>query len=117
MIKEDRELLAELTRLNTAMAPLALYIMEGTASAAEQHNYALRLIAGMSGYTGEPMGSVERLWDNRGTRNHLGIANRLDRPGRDPAARATVVTAAVSTIGNGTMAPATAITGREKVQP
>jgi hypothetical protein len=35
MIKEDRELLTELARLNTAMAPLALRIMEGTASAAE----------------------------------------------------------------------------------
>ncbi|MGH3812531.1 MAG: hypothetical protein ACRDUV_08750 [Pseudonocardiaceae bacterium] len=40
MIKEDRELLAELARLSTAMAPLAMCIMDGTASAAEQHNYA-----------------------------------------------------------------------------
>ncbi|MGH8572542.1 MAG: hypothetical protein ACREX8_08205, partial [Gammaproteobacteria bacterium] len=44
MIKDDRELLAELARLNTAMAPLAMCIMEGTTSADEQHNYALRLI-------------------------------------------------------------------------
>jgi hypothetical protein len=32
MIREDRELLAELARLNTAMAPLALRIMDGSAS-------------------------------------------------------------------------------------
>jgi hypothetical protein len=40
MIKEDRELLTELARLNTAMAPLALRIMDGTASVAEQTHYA-----------------------------------------------------------------------------
>ncbi len=45
MIKEDRELLTELARLNTAMAPLVLRIMDGTASDAEQHTYAKRLIA------------------------------------------------------------------------
>lgn len=45
MIREDRELLAELARLNTAMASLALRIMDGSASLAEQHNYAQRLIA------------------------------------------------------------------------
>lgn len=45
MIGEDRELLAELARLNGDMASLALRIMEGTASAAEQRHYALRLIA------------------------------------------------------------------------
>ena len=45
MIREDRELLAELARLNTAMASLALRIMDGSASVAEQHNYAQRLIA------------------------------------------------------------------------
>jgi hypothetical protein len=45
VIREDRELLAELAGLNRAMAPLALSILEGTASAAEQHNYARRLIA------------------------------------------------------------------------
>lgn len=44
-MREDRELLAELARLNTAMAPLAIRIMDGTASAAEQRNYAQRLIA------------------------------------------------------------------------
>jgi hypothetical protein len=45
VIREDRELLAELARLNRSMAPLAMCIMDGTASAAEQHDYALRLIA------------------------------------------------------------------------
>lgn len=45
MIREDRELLAELARLNTAMASLALRIMDGSASAAEQRDYAQRLIA------------------------------------------------------------------------
>lgn len=44
MIREDRELLTELARLNTAMAPLAMRIMDGTASAAEQQDYARRLI-------------------------------------------------------------------------
>ncbi|MBV9163789.1 MAG: hypothetical protein JO281_20065 [Pseudonocardiales bacterium] len=44
-MREDRELLAELARLNTAMASLAMRIMDGTASAAEQRNYAQRLIA------------------------------------------------------------------------
>lgn len=45
MIREDRELLAELARLNTAMAPLAMRMMGGTASTAEQKNYAQHLIA------------------------------------------------------------------------
>jgi hypothetical protein len=45
LIREDRELLAELAQLNTAMTPLAMRIMDGTASAAEQHDYACRLIA------------------------------------------------------------------------
>jgi hypothetical protein len=45
VIREDRELLTELARLNRAMAPLAMCIMEGTASADEQRNYAQRLIA------------------------------------------------------------------------
>jgi hypothetical protein len=44
VIREDRELLTELARLNTAMAPLAMRIMDGTASAAEQRDYACRLI-------------------------------------------------------------------------
>lgn len=44
MIREDRELLTELARLNTAMVPLAMRIMDGTASAAEQQDYARRLI-------------------------------------------------------------------------
>ncbi len=45
MIREDRELLAELARLNTAMAPLAMRIMDGSASVVEQQNYAQGLIA------------------------------------------------------------------------
>ena len=46
MIREDRELLAELARLNSAMAPLALRIIEGSVGrTAEQAHYAHRLIA------------------------------------------------------------------------
>lgn len=45
MIREDRELLAELARLNRELAPLAMRIMDATASTAEQRDYALRLIA------------------------------------------------------------------------
>ena len=60
MIREDRELLAELSRLNTAMVPFAMRIMEGTASADEQHDYARRLIA-----TGEWL--QRRADDNGGT--------------------------------------------------
>ncbi|MGH3813015.1 MAG: hypothetical protein ACRDUV_11230 [Pseudonocardiaceae bacterium] len=45
MIREDRELLAELARLNRDMASLAMRIMEGSAGAAEQAHYAQRLIA------------------------------------------------------------------------
>ena len=44
MIREDRELLAELAQLNRAMAPLAMRMMEGSASLAEQQEYARRLI-------------------------------------------------------------------------
>ncbi len=45
MIREDRELVAELARLNSDMATLALRMMEGSASTAEQQHYAQRLIA------------------------------------------------------------------------
>lgn len=45
MIREDRELLTELARLNTDMAPFAMRIMDGSVSAAEQAHYAQRLIA------------------------------------------------------------------------
>lgn len=45
MIQEDRELLAELARLNTDMPSLALRIMDGSASAREQVYYAERLVA------------------------------------------------------------------------
>lgn len=43
--REDRELLAELARINTLWRPWPLRIMEGSASAAEQTCYAQRLIA------------------------------------------------------------------------
>lgn len=45
MIREDRELLAELARINTDMASFGMRIMDGSASAAEQEHYAQRLIA------------------------------------------------------------------------
>lgn len=45
MIREDRELLTELARLNRDMASLALRIMEESASITEQRDYARRLIA------------------------------------------------------------------------
>lgn len=45
MIREDRELLAELARINTEMAPLAMRIMDGSAGSIEQAHYAQRLIA------------------------------------------------------------------------
>ncbi|MFY9809088.1 MAG: hypothetical protein WAK86_17790 [Pseudonocardiaceae bacterium] len=45
MIREDRELLAELARLNTDMVSLAMRIMDDSASADEQACYAERLIA------------------------------------------------------------------------
>ena len=45
MIREDRELLAELARLNSDMASLGLRVIEGSASSAEQQHYAQRLIA------------------------------------------------------------------------
>lgn len=45
VIREDRELLAEMARLNTDMASLAMGIIAGSASAAEQTHYAQRLIA------------------------------------------------------------------------
>ncbi len=44
MIREDRELLAELACINSDMASLAMCIMEGSAGAAEQMHYAQRLI-------------------------------------------------------------------------
>jgi hypothetical protein len=43
VLREDRELLADLYRLNAALASLALRIMDGSASPAEQLDYAQRL--------------------------------------------------------------------------
>lgn len=45
MIREDRELLAELARLNTDVVPLAMRVMEGSATGQEQRIFAQRLIA------------------------------------------------------------------------
>ena len=45
MIREDRELLAELARLGTDMVSFAMRIMDDSVSADEQQNYAERLIA------------------------------------------------------------------------
>lgn len=44
MIREDRELLAELARVNSAVAPLAIRVMDDSATAEEQHEMANRLI-------------------------------------------------------------------------
>jgi hypothetical protein len=49
--RDDRELLAELARLNREMTSLAMRITEGNASTAEQQDYAQRLIT-----------AGERLW-------------------------------------------------------
>jgi hypothetical protein len=43
VIREDHELLVELYRLNAALTSLALRIMDGSASAREQVDYARRL--------------------------------------------------------------------------
>lgn len=45
MIREDRELLAEMARLNRSMTALCMRIMDGSAGEAEQREYAERLIA------------------------------------------------------------------------
>jgi hypothetical protein len=45
VIREDRELLADLARLNTDVVPLAIRMMEGSATAQEQRVFAQRLIA------------------------------------------------------------------------
>lgn len=45
MIRADRELLAELARLNSDVVPLAMRIMGDNATSGEQHAFAQRLIA------------------------------------------------------------------------
>lgn len=45
MTREDRELLAELARLNRDMVPLAMAVMEDSVGVAEQAHYGDRLIA------------------------------------------------------------------------
>ncbi|MGH4022284.1 MAG: hypothetical protein ACRDT0_24225 [Pseudonocardiaceae bacterium] len=44
MIREDRELLAELARVNSDAAPLAMRVMDDSATADEQYGFAERLI-------------------------------------------------------------------------
>ncbi len=61
MIREDRELLAELARLNSDMAPLAMRIMDDSASTVEQAHYAQRLVAAgerLQRRAGETAGTV-----------------------------------------------------------
>jgi hypothetical protein len=45
VIRADRELLAELARLNTDVVPLAMRVMEGSVTGQEQRIFAKRLIA------------------------------------------------------------------------
>lgn len=45
MIRADRELLAELARLNSDVVPLAMRITGETVTADEQHAFAQRLVA------------------------------------------------------------------------
>lgn len=45
MILEDRELLAALARLNSDVAPLAMRVMEGSATVEEQYSFAGRMVA------------------------------------------------------------------------
>jgi hypothetical protein len=45
VIREDRLLLAELGRLNTDVVPLAMRIMDDSASVEEHHAFADRLVA------------------------------------------------------------------------
>lgn len=45
MIREDRELLAELARVNSDVTPLAMRIMDGSVTADEQCGFAERLVA------------------------------------------------------------------------
>ncbi|MGH3767940.1 MAG: hypothetical protein ACRDS0_10080 [Pseudonocardiaceae bacterium] len=45
MIRADREMLAELARLNSDVVPLAMRIMENSVTSEEQHAFAQRLIA------------------------------------------------------------------------
>lgn len=44
MIREDRELLAELARVNSDVVPVAMRLMDGSATTEEQRDLADRLI-------------------------------------------------------------------------
>lgn len=45
MIRQDRELLAELAQLNSDVTPFAMRIIDDSSTAEEQHEFADRLIA------------------------------------------------------------------------
>jgi hypothetical protein len=45
VIREDRELLAGLARLNSDMAPLAMKMMDGSAMTDERYSFSRRLMA------------------------------------------------------------------------
>jgi len=45
VIRDDRELLAELAQLNSDVVPLAMRVIDGSATAQEQRIFAQRLIA------------------------------------------------------------------------
>ena len=45
MIRQDRELLAELARLNSDVTPFAMRVIDGSITAEEQHEFADRLVA------------------------------------------------------------------------
>jgi hypothetical protein len=45
VIRQDRELLAELARLNSDVIPFAMRVIDGSITAEEQHKFADRLVA------------------------------------------------------------------------
>ena len=45
MTLQDRELLAELARLNSDVTPFAMRVIDGSITAEEQHEFADRLVA------------------------------------------------------------------------
>lgn len=107
-MREGREMLAELARLNTAMAPLAMRVMDGRASAIEQHNYAQHLIAAGERLRRrandraavsvtkpalkqlQPDNSTDR--DATCTNTHTGIPRRVSVTGKDGISATVVVT-------------------------
>lgn len=70
MIREDCELLAELARLNSDVVPLAMRVIDGSATVQEQRTFAQRLIAAVSAFITGPMrastwSSTQRLSSQR----------------------------------------------------